>query len=92
MTSSSAISSAANPPSSEKVDAAVARTAFQDDKPKDDKPKEMAKPSRSRSSTLDLEDVNLDKSEIRGVDRAIRWSTCRSFQRDTCRSASLAQA
>jgi dipeptidyl aminopeptidase/acylaminoacyl peptidase/uncharacterized protein (DUF885 family) len=74
-----------NPPSTEKVDAAVARTAFidepkKDEKPKDEKPKEMVKPPAVEVVKLDLEDVNLDKSEIRGVIE--RHSVdLRSFQR-----------
>jgi uncharacterized protein (DUF885 family) len=64
-----------NPPSSEKgkVDVAVARAS------QDEKPKEIAKPS-PEVVNLDMEDVNLDKSEIRGVIERYQVDV-RSFQR-----------
>ncbi len=62
-----------NPPSAAKVDASVARTG------RDEKPKEIARPA-DEVVALDLEDVNLDKSEIRGVIE--RYTVdLRSFQR-----------
>jgi dipeptidyl aminopeptidase/acylaminoacyl peptidase len=63
----------------EKVDPSVARTALADEKPKDEKPKEMAKPPEEIVN-LDLEDVNLDKSEMRGVIERYQVDL-RSFQR-----------
>ena len=62
----------------EKVDASVARTAL-DEKPKGEKPKEVAKPAEGIVN-LDLDDVNLDKSEMRGVIERYNVDL-RSFQR-----------
>ena len=57
----------------EKVDTSIARASA------DDKPKEIAKPIAGPVD-LDLEDVNLDKSEIRGVIERYQVDL-RSFQR-----------